>query len=119
MAGKIIADTLEHSTAGSLTTDYVVEGVVKVWVNGSTSAGLNDSFNVSSGTDNGTGSYTYSFSNSMDNANWSPAGIVTQNSSFIQYVQTLATGSALLRIANDGGTGVDSKNSIQITGDLA
>jgi hypothetical protein len=26
MAGKIVADTLEHSTAGSIATNYVVEG---------------------------------------------------------------------------------------------
>ena len=32
MAGKIIADTLEHSTAGSLTTDYVVNGSAKAWI---------------------------------------------------------------------------------------
>ena len=33
MAGKIIADTLEHSTAGSLTTDYVVNGSAKGYFN--------------------------------------------------------------------------------------
>jgi hypothetical protein len=32
--GKIKADTLEHSTAGSLDTQYVVNGSAKVtWVN--------------------------------------------------------------------------------------
>ena len=31
MAGKIIADTLEHSTAGSIATNYVVEGSAKAW----------------------------------------------------------------------------------------
>ena len=31
MAGKIIADTLEHSTAGSLDTQYVVQGSAKAW----------------------------------------------------------------------------------------
>ena len=111
------ADTIQSTSGGAAT--LTKQSAAKVWVNGSTSAGLNDSFNVSSGTDNGTGNYTYAFTNSMDNANWSPAGIVPQNSSFIQYVQTLATGSALLRIANDGGTGVDSKNSLHVAGDLA
>ena len=31
MAGKIVADTLEHSTAGSIATNYVVEGSAKHW----------------------------------------------------------------------------------------
>jgi hypothetical protein len=30
--GKIKADTLEHSTAGSLDTQYVVNGSAKAWV---------------------------------------------------------------------------------------
>ena len=111
------ADTIQSTSGGAAT--LTKQSAAKAWLNGSNSAALNDSFNVSSGTDNGTGNYTYAFSNSMDNANWSPAGIVPQNSSFIEYVQTLAAGSALLRIANDSGAGVDSKNSLQIHGDLA
>ena len=31
--GKIVADTLEHSTAGSIATNYVVEGSAKAWCN--------------------------------------------------------------------------------------
>ena len=31
MAGKIIADQIEHSTAGSLDTQYVVNGSAKAW----------------------------------------------------------------------------------------
>ena len=31
MAGKIVADTLEHSTAGSIATNYLVEGSSKAW----------------------------------------------------------------------------------------
>jgi hypothetical protein len=32
MAGKIIADQIEHSTAGSLNTSYVVQGSAKAWL---------------------------------------------------------------------------------------
>ena len=67
MAGKIIADTLEHSTAGSLTTDYVVNGSAKAWVdfNGSATATILDSNNIASLTDQGTGQYQFAFTNSM------------------------------------------------------
>ena len=65
MAGKIIADTLEHSTAGSIATNYVVDGSAKAWVaelNGSAVASA--SFNFSSFTDNGTDN-TATFTNAM------------------------------------------------------
>ena len=78
MAGKIIADTLEHSTAGSIATNYVVEGSAKAWnsFDGTVSSNYElDSFNSSTFTDIGTGSYKFAFTSSMNNANYaSPAG---------------------------------------------
>jgi hypothetical protein len=78
MAGKIIADTLEHSTAGSIATNYVVEGSAKSWVNmdatGTTSpastTGVRDSFNVASILDIANGGQTVNLSNNMSNANY-------------------------------------------------
>ena len=77
MAGKIVADTLEHSTAGSVTTDYVVNGSAKAWM-GNWSFSTNssgDSFNIASNTDNGTGDVTSTFSSNMNNANFSGGAI--------------------------------------------
>jgi len=72
MAGKIIADTLTHSTAGSVTTDYVVNGSAKAWsnYNGTGTVALRDSLNISTLTDNGTGDYQLSFTSSMGNSNY-------------------------------------------------
>ena len=57
MAGKIIADQIEHSTAGSLDTQYVVNGSAKAWwnANGTGTIAINDSFNCSSISDQTTG----------------------------------------------------------------
>ena len=74
MAGKIIADTLEHSTAGSVTTDYVVNGSAKAWLNMNASVTLQDSLNISSMTDNATGNFSSNFSNSFGNAYYAPSG---------------------------------------------
>ncbi len=73
MAGKIIADTLEHSTAGSIATNYVVEGSAKAWVNfnGTGTIATRDSLNVSGLVDNATGAFTASFSTNTANANYS------------------------------------------------
>ena len=72
MAGKIIADTLEHSTAGSIATNYVVEGSVKAYgmVDGTGTVNLITSFNASGVTDNGTGDYTLNLTNSMGNTTY-------------------------------------------------
>ena len=72
MAGKIVADTLEHSTAGSIATNYVVEGSAKAWLslNGSGTIATRDSLNISSVTDAGTGDYLHSFVSSFSAANY-------------------------------------------------
>lgn len=76
MAGTIVADTLTHSTAGSLTTDYVVNGSAKAWANlNGSSFGLRDDFNFASATDVGAGDYDFSFTNNMANANYAVAAI--------------------------------------------
>ena len=69
--GKIKADTLEHSTAGSLDTQYVVNGSAKAWINfnGTGTPAARDSFNHASITDNGTGDYTLALTSSMGNVN--------------------------------------------------
>jgi len=71
--GTLKADTLTHSTAGSVDTNYVVNGSAKAWVNytSSTTTSARDSFNVASLTDNATGKTTVSYSNSMATANYS------------------------------------------------
>mgnify|MGYP003677755378 FL=1 len=72
--GKIKADTLEHSTAGSLDTSYVVNGTKwRINWNGSTNV-INGSFNNSSLTDNGTGDFTPAYTNSMADKAYSPTG---------------------------------------------
>ena len=77
MAGKIIADTLEHSTAGSIATNYVVSGTAKAWVNfnGTGTVAIRDSFSTSSITDGGTGVYTFNYATAMTDANHSGGGL--------------------------------------------
>ena len=75
--GKIKADTLEHSTSGSVDTKYVVEGSAKMWVSFSTASGTPsayDSLNVASFTDVAAGRTTITLTNSMNNNNWAGFG---------------------------------------------
>jgi hypothetical protein len=75
--GTLKADTLTHSTAGSLTTDYVVNGSAKAWTvfTGTGTAAIDDSLNTSSLTDNGTGDYTLDWSNSFASTRYAGGGI--------------------------------------------
>ncbi len=70
--GKIKADTLEHSTAGSVDTQYVVNGSVKAWDNNNTGSGgsltSTDSFNISSRTDVATGRFSLTVSSAWANS---------------------------------------------------
>jgi hypothetical protein len=75
--GTIAFDTLQTSgqitgTAKSVDTDYVVNGSAKAWINfnGSGTIATRDSLNVTSITDDGTGSYTITINNDMANANY-------------------------------------------------
>jgi len=83
MAGKIIADTLEHSTAGSIATNYVVEGSAKAWgmFDSEVTASVNASLNVASITDNGTGDDNISFTNAFSSVNISIVGTAAENTS--------------------------------------
>tara|TARA_R110001606_G_scaffold390153_1_gene556890 strand:- start:856 stop:1257 length:402 start_codon:yes stop_codon:yes gene_type:complete len=65
--GKIKADTLEHSTAGSLDTKFVVNGSAKAWATADNNTTLQDTFNISGITDVSTGVSTLAFSNVMNN----------------------------------------------------
>ena len=78
--GTIAFDTLTTSdsvntrTEKSIDTSYIFNGVVKWFAThrGDFSNAVEDSFNVASHTDNGTGGVIYSFTNNMGNTDYCP-----------------------------------------------
>ena len=71
--GKIKADTLEHSTAGSLDTSYVVNGSAKAYSeqnNNTSGAPINQSLNQSSITDSATGHKIHNFTSAFSNSTY-------------------------------------------------
>ena len=84
MASVLKVDTLTGvTTAGSIavtgegnsTTTNLQQGLVKAWArfNGTGTAALEDSYNITSLNDNGTGNYTLNYTNSMSNDNYAKA----------------------------------------------
>ena len=74
--GTLKADTLTHSTAGSLATNFVVEGSAKSHVRFDMQADtITGSFNISGCIDNGSGESTNTLTNSMNDANYTLTGM--------------------------------------------
>jgi len=72
MAGKIIADQIQSTTAGTLDTKYVVDGTTKSWANfsGVTTSNIRSSLNTSSITDQGSGLYWQNFTSNMNTSTY-------------------------------------------------
>ena len=127
MAGKITVDQIEHSTAGSLDTSYVVNGSAKAWVgfNTITSTTILDSHNVTSLTDNGTAYTTINFSSNLNSTGYSLTASAG-TASFRVCLDTVGSSTDLTGSCNtyatrtDNGSGLDfDKGSAAIHGDLA
>jgi len=98
LTGKTAAGNVTITSEGGSATMQLQQGVAKFWVNfnGTGTPATNDSFNQSSLTDNGTGDFTHSYSNSMSNVNYFSVGQgyynTAGNSALIQWALKNATG---------------------------
>ena len=128
MAGTIVADTLTHSTAGSIATNYVVDGSAKAWVNfnGTGTIAILSSLNTASLTDRGTGEYTANYSSNMSDANavkfFSADGDNSSNYARIGTMQGPATSSSAkvnCHLSNSTTLADMARVNLSVTGELA
>jgi hypothetical protein len=85
MAGTIAADVLMDGAGNSTAMDNAIYGSAKAWIcyKGTTTRGINSSYNVSSVTFNSTGNYTINFTNAFTDANYSyVTGVATAAASW-------------------------------------
>jgi hypothetical protein len=120
LTGDIEATNISDGTT-TLATGYVVNGSAKAWanLNGTGTIALQDSFNVSGVTDNGTGLYTFTFSSAMDNANYVLSGAADTASAFANVVVARTRLAGSQQIVTTNGTAADLSPTIGIHGDLA
>ncbi len=126
MAGKIVADQLEHSTAGTVDTQYVVNGSAKVLGNLQADGSSNStvSLNISSVTDGSTGLNTVAVSNAFTAALAVSTQISNHDGSYNKgfCVDDSSASSFITRaFTASGGTlsDVNTAHSIAFFGDLA
>ncbi len=125
MASELRVNTLKDASGNnSIGLSYVAEGTAKAWMslNGTGTIALRDSFNISGVVDNGTGSYTPSYSSNFGSANYSASGAGgSSNSNGFVRLNTPAAGSQDLETrASNAGTNYDEAYTrFTATGDLA
>ena len=122
--GTIAFDTLQTSdsvntgTSKTLDTSYLYNGSAKAWHISTDAAVAEDSFNVSTATDNGTGDYTFPFTNNMNNATYAhPHSACIVNCA--AWSHTRATSSMRIAVFYDEGAVRDSRTHGTVNGDLA
>ena len=74
--GKIVADQIQHSSEGTVGTQYVVNGVAKGWLHydQDTAGVIRDSLNMGSVTDVSAGKFTPNYANNFSNGYYSASG---------------------------------------------
>jgi len=120
MAGTIAADTLTHSTAGSIATNYVVEGSAKAWskYDQATTTAIDVSFGVSGITDHGSGDATTAFTNSFSSADFAHSGFAKENG-LINWKSSAAGNIRCVTITTSAVNADYDEVAIILFGDLA
>jgi len=100
MASELRVNTLKDASGNnSIATSFVAGGSAKAWHNAaSDGASVNDSLNLSSYTDTGTGDGAHNFTSSMGNVNYATMSKVLMNTGATSshrtiYTSTQATGN--------------------------
>jgi len=116
-----MSNTSTYVSDGGAKTQNTVQSLTKMWVAAETDAQPFDSFNTASGTDNGTGDYTYAFTNVMSNDDYS----ITSGCSYAAILsfdhpeRTTSNYNVRIFLRNDSLTNDNAKNNQAIHGDLA
>ena len=118
----LVAQTISNGTV-STSSANVIQGSAKAWVNfnGTGTVAIRASYNVSSITDNGTGSYTVNFTNAMLDANYSAVlstSNTATNSTILVISNAVPPTTASLRVlafnSSNGGAVDEAFNSVAI-----
>ena len=114
------SDSKNTSTNKTLDTSFVYNGSARSWIRMNSAATIRDSFNISSASDDGTGDYSVTFTNNMDNgSNISGAANAFTSSSLLATYHTGSTSGYNIDVHNHSDSNTDSGSSHQTFGELA
>ena len=120
MQGVTSAGDITITSEGGSATMQLQQGLNKAWafVQGADGS-FKDSFNYGSVTDNGTGDYSYTFTNNMGNGNFSVAAMVNASDNKGVTRGTNSTTGHDINVFNTSNSAVDTASSFITAGDLA
>ena len=121
ITGVATAGSIAITGEGNSTTTNLQQGLAKAWVRATASAAVSDSLNVSSGTDHGTGDYSFATTNAFNNINYANVWTVytTAGRNAIRNDSRDATDTLAVEVNNLSGTNVDHATNGTSHGDLA
>ena len=118
--GVTTAGSIDVTGEGNSTTTNLQQGLCKAWVLATSNLGaISDSLNISGSTDNGTGDYTFSFTNNMGNANFSAQQSAAEDNVRTCVNKIRAVGSFRISFFDQNGSSQDAATSAGVHGDLA
>ena len=132
LTGVSTAGSIAVTGEGNSTTTNLQQGLAKAWVNFNGASvdsnadltGVRDSLNIASVVDNGTGDYTYSFTNAMSSGEYSPtfgSERLENNNSFNHMGFETTNSTSFIQNHWNSGLSVDDpfRTYNQVNGDLA
>ena len=121
ITGVATAGSIAITGEGNSTTTNLQQGLAKAWLRASASAAVLDGLNVSSGTDHGTGDYSFATTNAFNNINYANVWTVytTAGRNAIRNDSRDATDTLAVEVNNLSGTNVDHATNGTSHGDLA
>jgi len=122
LVGNTSANAITVRGEGTATTS-LQQGLCKMWFNADMTgtAGMNDSFNSGTLTDNGTGDLSVAMTNNMSSIEYCGAGSVDTGGSFTNVVVIRDRQTSSIRlVTNNSDSNIDfDPSTFQIQGDLA
>ena len=116
------SDTKNTSTEKSIDTSYVYNGVAKVWGVLTDAAPLTNSFNITTGTDHGTGDYSYTLTTAFGDVNHATTAVTSGAGAGRMCTSNTArkaTNTIAVEIETHSGSAEDLAQELSTHGDLA
>ena len=107
------------TSQGGAATSNLATAMIKAWLSGGNGAEVSKGFNVASGTDNGTGDYSYTYTNNLSSSEIAGAGVSTDNTDQNLTIHSPTTSTYRVEVFLQNGNNVDRSNRSIICGDLA
>ena len=97
----------------------IKSGLIAAWIYSADDAGVNASYNISSGTDNSTGYYSYTFTSNLATSDLGAAGSAHDNADRVVTIYSQLTTGYDINVFQQNGTVTDCRNRTIVGGDLA